>query len=709
MTPSARRPEVSGGDPASSLADGAPIRRRVGASSRHLIRRALHRGHARGLDALRTYVRTVIALGFGALGILAMHDGRGTIEHVDAVLVILLVGILAAELFPVRVPGHETEASLSTTFGLVVLLMDGLATVAIVHALALLLADGLRRRAPLKIAFNIAQFTLSWAGAAAVLALAHANLDSAGSSEYLSVQGVFATAAAAAAFLICNVLLAGVPPALVDGKHPLEYVRTDLSFQVRSTAVLAAFAPVVLELALEHASLLPLLAFPVAAIQRGAHNAVLLQHRARHDSLTGLPNRTHVTGELDRLLASGRPLGVVALNVVDFREINDGLGHAQGDAVLCEVARRLSAAAGREDLVGHLGADDFVAILDGAGRDDAIERTGRMLDALDPAITLGDLELDVRARAGIACHPGHGDSAAVLLRRADAARRRATDARVASDVHDPAIAEPGGEQLARAGELRRAIDGGQMVLHYQPKLELETGRPAGVEALVRWQHPRLGLLGPAEFIGLAEQTGLIRPLTLWVARTAAAQARAWRAAGLALPVAINVSVRCLDAALPQELAAASLTGADEPLLDLEITETVMARADEVFPVLETLADLGHRISLDDFGTGYSSLAYLKRLPVREIKIDRSFVSDMDADRSDRSIVRSIIELAGNLGLRVVAEGVERPETLRVLADLGCHVAQGFVISRPVPAAEAAAWAQRHASSRASRTAAATIR
>jgi EAL domain-containing protein (putative c-di-GMP-specific phosphodiesterase class I) len=377
--------------------------------------------------------------------------------------------------------------------------------------------------------------------------------------------------------------------------------------------------------------------------------------------------------------------------------------------VLCEVARRLSAAAGREDLVGHLGADDFVAILDGAGRHDAIERTGRMLDALDPAITLGDLELDVRARAGIACHPGHGDSAAVLLRRADAARRRATDARVASDVHDPAIAEPGGEQLARAGELRRAIDGGQMVLHYQPKLELETGRPAGVEALVRWQHPRLGLLGPAEFIGLAEQTGLIRPLTLWVARTAAAQARAWRAAGLALPVAINVSVRCLDAALPQELAAASLTGADEPLLDLEITETVMARADEVFPVLETLAGLGHRISLDDFGTGYSSLAYLKRLPVREIKIDRSFVSDMDADRSDRSIVRSIIELAGNLGLRVVAEGVERPETLRVLADLGCHVAQGFVISRPVPAAEAAAWAQRHASSRASRTAAATIR
>jgi diguanylate cyclase (GGDEF)-like protein len=645
--------------------------------------------------ALGTYVRTVTAAGVGTLAIVAIHGGHATVQNVDGVLAILFVAVLAAELFPVRVPGHETEASLSTTFGLVILLMDGLATAVIAHALALLVADALRRRPPVKIVFNIAQFTLSWAGAAAVLALARGDLGAAGGSEYLSVQGALAMASAAAAFLVVNMVLAGVPPALVDGKHAFEYVRADFIFQVRSTAVLTTFAPIVLELALRVPELLPLLAFPVAAIQRGGHHAVLLQHRARHDALTGLPNRIHVAAELERAIAAGQPLAIMIVDIDDFREINDTLGYDQGDVVLCEVARRLSAAAGPQDLVGRVGADGFVVLLGDAGQPEALARAEHILDALEPPIALGELELDVQPRSGLACHPAHGDSASALLRRADAALHRAKAARMRFDVHDPAMAEPGHQQLARAGELRRAIDGGQLVLHYQPKLDLKTGRLAGVEALVRWQHPRLGLLGPGEFIELAEQTGLIRPLTTWVARAAAAQAREWRAAGVALPVAINVSVRCLDPAFTEELAA-SFTGDDEPLLDLEITETVMARAEEVFPVLQRLAELGYGISLDDFGTGYSSLAYLKRLPVREIKIDRSFVSNMDTDRSDRSIVCSIIELAGNLDLKVVAEGVERPETLRVLAELGCDVAQGFVISRPLPAAEATAWARRHA-------------
>jgi diguanylate cyclase (GGDEF)-like protein len=438
--------------------------------------------------------------------------------------------------------------------------------------------------------------------------------------------------------------------------------------------------------------LLPLLAFPLAAIQRGAHHAVLAQHRSWHDALTGLPNRAHVTSELRAALVSRTPLAVVALDIGGLREINDTLGHDQGDVVLREVAQRLAAA---EEGVAYLNGDDFVVVLRDVEEHEAIARTERLLQTMDGPVHLGQLELDVRIRAGIACHPAHGDDEAVLLRRADAALHRAKESRSAWELHDAAIAEPGLEQLARAGDLRRGIDSGALVLHYQPKVDIRTGRPAGVEALVRWQHPKLGLLGPSAFVELAEQTGLIRPLTLWVARTAAAQADAWRAAGLDLPVAVNLSARCLDSALGDELIAL-VDGDAVPRLELEVTETVMARAEEVLPVLERLAARGFRIALDDFGTGYSSLAYLKRLPVTEIKIDRSFVCDMDLDDDDRSIVRSMIELADSLGLGVVAEGVERAETLQALADLGCQVAQGYLISRPVPAAEATSWAQRFA-------------
>jgi len=304
-----------------------------------------------------------------------------------------------------------------------------------------------------------------------------------------------------------------------------------------------------------------------------------------------------------------------------------------------------------------------------------------------------EVDLDVGCSIGIAVTPGHGTDFESLLQHADVAMYAAKAHQLGRQTYDPAQDVNTPQRLALLGELRRAIEGGQLRVHYQPKADLGSGDVTGAEALVRWQHPTLGLIPPDEFIPLAEHTGLIRPLTLVVLDEALAQARRWADAGRHLDVAVNVSARCLlDLNLTTEVAASLLRhGVPAQRLVLEITEsTVMVDPDRALLVLQALADLGTTLSIDDFGTGYSSMAYLQRLPVHELKIDRSFVSRL-SESMNAAIVTSSIDLGRNLGLRVVAEGVEDLATWDRLNDLGCHSAQGYFLSRPVPAAEFDAW------------------
>jgi diguanylate cyclase (GGDEF)-like protein len=420
-----------------------------------------------------------------------------------------------------------------------------------------------------------------------------------------------------------------------------------------------------------------------------------LRHQALHDALTDLPNRTLLYRRIER--ATGRD-SLAALLLIDldrFKEVNDTLGHDHGDELLVEVAGRLRGALRRGDTLARLGGDEFAVLLcDLPERAAAIELAGRLQDALGRPFALRGVAVELEASIGVALCPDHGTDVHTLVQRADVAmyeaKRAQSSVATYSAEHDPYSAD----RLGLLAELRRAIERDELVLHYQPKLSLADGSVVGVEALVRWEHPTRGLLAPGEFVPLAERTGTVTDLTRWVVDAALRQVRTWMDAGRELPVAINLAAaNIVDVTLPDAIAALLAEhGVPGRLLECEISEdTVMADPVRAMEVLRRLRVMGLRLSLDDFGTGHSSLAYLKRMPLDEVKIDRSFVAGMTADENDAVIVRSTIDLARNLGLDVVAEGVEDAATLAGLGALDCDVAQGFHLSRPLPAAALDAW------------------
>jgi diguanylate cyclase len=390
----------------------------------------------------------------------------------------------------------------------------------------------------------------------------------------------------------------------------------------------------------------------------------------------------------------------VALALIDldrFKEVNDTLGHHYGDQLLVQVGQRLQAALRKVDTVARLGGDEFAVLLPRIETaEGAVTVAKKLQAALEEPFVLEGLSVDVEASIGVALYPEHGNDPEELLQHADIAMYVAKDTHAGFVLFDPTLDQHSPRRLALLGELRRAIDQGQLLLHYQPKIDAHSGQVLGVEALVRWQHPTHGLLPPGDFIPLAERTGLIGPLTHYVLDAALQQCRTWRQGGHELPVAVNVSARrLLDLDFPDEVAGL-LTHWRVParLLVIEITEsTIMADPTHAIQILGRLNEMGVQLSIDDFGTGYSSMAYLKTLPVHELKVDRSFVAQMTSDSRDAVIVHSTIDLGRNLGLRVVAEGVEDSLTLQHLDLLGCHAAQGYHISRPVPAEDLITWLQ----------------
>ena len=424
-----------------------------------------------------------------------------------------------------------------------------------------------------------------------------------------------------------------------------------------------------------------------------------LRHQALHDDLTDLPNRALLYERMEAALAaaerSGEPAALLLVDLDRFKEVNDTLGHDTGDRLLEEVAARLQGVVRRGDTLARLGGDEFAVLLRGLpDRGMAAELAGRLQEAIARPFMLDEVVAVLDASIGIAHCPEHGTDVHTLVQRADVAMYDAKRSRTSIETYSPERDPYSAERLKLLGELRTAIGAGELVLHYQPKVDVATQRVVGVEALVRWQHPVHGLLGPAEFVPLAERTGAIGELTRWVLDSALAQARVWRDAGLDLTMAVNLAAANIaDATLPDAVAALlERHGVPGDRLECEISEhTVMADPRRAMAILERLRGLGVKLSLDDFGTGHSSLSYLKRLPLDEVKIDRSFVMGMTDDDNDAAIVRTTIDLARNLGLDVVAEGVETETILRNLSELSCDVAQGFFLSRPLPAADLDGW------------------
>jgi diguanylate cyclase (GGDEF)-like protein/PAS domain S-box-containing protein len=416
-----------------------------------------------------------------------------------------------------------------------------------------------------------------------------------------------------------------------------------------------------------------------------------LAHQAAHDQLTGLPNRSALLAAGAELLrAADEPVAVVMLDLDRFKEINDTLGHTYGDRLLQQVGPRLRTQLRENDVLARLGGDEFAVLLPGLGQESAVAAARRLLDTLREPFTVDGLELDVDASVGVSVSSRPVAGLDDLLREADIAMYTAKNLQSGVEIYTEHRDYHDRGRLLLLTEVRRAIADGQLVLYYQPKVSLADGVVHGVEALVRWQHPTRGLLGPDAFIPIVERTGLIHQLTLAVLDLAMAQAKAWLSEGLDMQIAVNLSARSLhQLTLPDQvvnvLARHGVTAAN---LRLEVTESaLMADPDTAKTVLARLHEHGIGLSIDDFGTGYSSMSYLKVLPVDELKVDRSFVVDLLSSGEDAAIVRAAIDLGHNFGMTVVAEGVELADARDALAGMGCDTAQGYHFARPLPAAD----------------------
>ncbi|MDX3238438.1 bifunctional diguanylate cyclase/phosphodiesterase [Streptomyces sp. ME03-5709C] len=461
---------------------------------------------------------------------------------------------------------------------------------------------------------------------------------------------------------------------------------------------LLGISPLIIIVAADLPLVLPLFAVPLIALDSTLWIAHARAEEQLRDPLTGLPNRQWLLERtwtaLDDAARSGERVALVLIDLDKFRSVNDTLGHMAGDRLLLQIADRLRLALPRGAEVARLGGDEFAVLLPTCDAPTRAQRIARSLvAALSSPLSLEGLTLVLEASAGVAVYPDHAGDAEGLLRRADVAMYQAKRDRSGVEVYESSRDGNTPDRLGLLGDLRRALDRGEVELHYQPKVRFD-GKVAGLEALVRWVHPERGRVSPEEFIAIAETSGLMPQLTEYVLETALGQVARWRAMGLDVPVAVNVSPRDVRSPGFAGAVAARLArhGVPPGALQLEITEHVLL--DDPQRAADTMAGLtGHgvKMSLDDFGTGYSSLVHLRRLPVSELKIDRSFVARLSVDAEDAEIVRCTVDLAHSLGLLVVAEGVEDDQTWERLRDLGCDAIQGWLVAAAMPPDETTAW------------------
>lgn len=641
-------------------------------------------------------VGTLLGLGVAVVALSSTPWGSFTAEALIAPATFLAIAVIVGELRPITMEsqrGGDRTLSMSTPFVLALIATSGIGIAIAIQGIASL-ADDVRRGSSLsKALFNTAQYSLSvFVGGATYALFADESLWAIRGG--IAPRDLLAVLVAGAAMIAINWLLVGGVVSLATRSPFLMVLTSNLREFLVTNIVLLSVGGIAALVARDGIVALLLLAAPVIAAHIFAAEAARHAYDAAHDPLTGLANRGQLNFELDKALeetewthADGP--GLILLDLDHFKDINDALGHPVGDQILVQVAARLSTSAPVGSQVHRLGGDEFAVLVPG-GLSDTRQAAYDLLAAFDGPVPVEQLELLVRASVGIAIAPGHGTDASTLMKNADIALYHAKVERDRISTYSEEFDVNSVEQLQLLAELRSAISEGQLRVVYQPQVDLASSMTVAVEALVRWDHPERGPVSAADFIPLAENSGLIFALTEYVLDTALAQLAKWRDKGYDLRMSVNLSARHLsDLGLPDQVWEASAVH-HVPLnkLVLEVTETGIlsdpARADVV---IRSLRDLGVEVSIDDYGTGNASLSYLKRLEIDELKIDRSFVSNILTDDHDRIIVHSTVALALDLGLRVIAEGIEDEETTRRLLEHQGVIGQGYHLGRPVPAYE----------------------
>jgi diguanylate cyclase (GGDEF)-like protein len=650
--------------------------------------------------AFWVYLSTVTAAGIALITVMLMRLTAHDFVLLGGSFVVVAALLVFSELRPLMTAGSPDQngISISTAFVFALLIHFGLGVALLMQTVATILADAVRQKAPWRTAFNIGQYALSFTAAWSVLAVFNHHPSP---SHAMSVDGGIlpVIALAGTVYFFVNNFFVSQALALRNRTPLREEFSDNWLYQVAATGALVGLAPIVVIVMERGPALVPLLLLPLFAVYATAAMSLERERQALHDTLTGLPNRKllirRTRDALDGAAAGNKHTALFLLDLDRFKEINDTLGHQVGDTLLQLVAERLESTVRPSDCVARLGGDEFGVLV--AGIDDpkeAVELAERLRSAFAAPFRTEDMSFEIDGSIGVAIHPEHGVDFETLLQRADVAMYVAKECGTGVELYSPDTDRHSTMRLGMLGELRSALEKGDLELHYQPKADLRTGDVVGVEALLRWRHPERGMVPPDDFIPLAEQSGLMRHITQYVVDEALRQLAVWWRTGLRVQVAVNVCARDLydREFAPYLRGRIAHYGVPPRALMVEVTESVlMADPTRAASTLVSLADLGVGVSLDDFGTGYSSLVHLKRLPVSEVKIDRSFVMRMDVHEDDAAIVRSIIELATALGLRVVAEGVETRESWDRLAVYGCDAAQGWYLARAMPSEVATRW------------------
>ncbi|HEX4727446.1 MAG TPA: EAL domain-containing protein [Jatrophihabitans sp.] len=639
-----------------------------------------------------------VLVGWGLLAIAVKQVASAPLVHAGAPLAMTAVLLVVLELRPlVQGSGHDPQGVvMSTAFACAILFLWGVWPALVVVSIASLASDLRVHKTPWKMVFNVGQYNLSIGAAWLVMVASDYHPTLAHPLPKLDGGDLPWMLGACVAYFVTNLVL--VSGALAHTSTFWEFLLDDFPHYTAITFSVLALSPVIVAVAKTAWELLPLLLIPLVLVYKLAQMSVQQEHQASHDPLTGLPNRSRLqaalNAELVRSKRDGRPFGLLLIDLDHFKEVNDTLGHHVGDQLLARFADRLRKAVRPSDHLARLGGDEFAVIVPDSSEAEVLKVADRIRAALVNPIELEGLWLEIEASIGLAMHPEHALLAEDLLRLSDVAMYVAKESRCGVAAYSAQRDHNSADRLSLVSELRQALDDGALTLHYQPKICLRDGSLMGVEALVRWQHPQRGFIPPDEFIPLAERSGIMYLLTDRVLTLALAQMAAWRADGLVVPVAVNVSLTDL---LGGRLVHLVRGGLDRyrfapGMLQLEITERVVAQqTDELNTVLLDLDAVGVTLSLDDFGTGYSSLLRLQSLPVSELKIDRAFVSRLGTGSAAVGIVASIVDLAHALGMPAIAEGVETEAEWQVLRELGCDGAQGWHIAVPMSAERASEW------------------
>jgi diguanylate cyclase (GGDEF)-like protein len=614
-------------------------------------------------------------------------------------IIVACVFLIIGELRPIPVTrGADAgdELSISSTLAVALLFLTDPGVACAAQAVALTVDEIRKRRAWGRLAFNISQYTLALLATRAVFGALVGQPVFAHPPPFTPAQ-LPAALVSCVAFFVVNNGLTAIAVALATRMPPRRVLLDDMRFYLPTDGVLLALAPVVTQSLMWSVATLPLLMVPLIAVHRSARLASDREYEALHDALTGLPNRTSLLMRLKQACVDlpQVPFAVMLADLDHFKEINDTLGHYAGDRLLVEVSSRLRGALRTGDFIARLGGDEFAILayhVDSA--EAAVEVAGRLREAFESTFPLAGADLSAQCSIGVALAPRDGGDDDLLLKRADVALYDAKTARGSITVYDGARDGHSVERLSQVADLRRGIENGEVFPLYQPLCLAATGEMVGVEALARWRQSPSGVLSPSEFLDMAEGAGMLDTLTYALLDQSLHQLAKWHRENQMIGLSLNVSPRTMrDDRFVDRVRGALDAAAIEPhWLTLEITESVMVGDREhSLRALGRLRRIGCRIAIDDFGTGYSSIAYLKSLPVDDIKIDRSFVSDLGENPKDEIIVRAIVDLAHRFGLGVTAEGVETDEAWALLRSIDCDVIQGYRLARPLTADALDAW------------------